>query len=71
MVDLSRQDEYVLLQYIYYKKEPWLSRQLNTIAIYKSKRKRNNIKFSGKGCLYSIQIGYILVNQRYKDGLWH
>src|SRR6266568_5010275 len=67
MVNSNRQDKYILLRCINYKKEPWLSQQLDATSTYKSRRKRNNTKFGGKGCLHSIRISHILVNQRYKD----
>jgi hypothetical protein len=71
VVDSSRQDEYVLLRCIHYKKEPWPSQQLDTTATYESRMKRNNTKFGGKGCLHSIRIGHVLMNQRYKNGPRH
>lgn len=71
MVDSSRQDEFVLLRCIHHKKEPWPSRRLDTTATHESRIKRDNTKFGGKGCLHSIRIGHVLVNQRYKNGPRH
>jgi hypothetical protein len=71
MVDSSRQNEYVLLRYIHHKKEPWPSRRLNATTTHESRMKQNNTKFGSKGCLYSVQIGHILVNQWYKNGPQH